>query len=370
MLVDGARVAKSRRLVTDEVIEVLAEPAVAGLPQPDPDVPVVVRYEDADVAGGGQARGARRAPGGRAPRRHAGQRAAGALPGDRRRSATRPGPASCTGSTATPAACSWWRGHRPRTRAWWRCSPPTTSSGATSPWCGACPTRSAGVIDAPIGRSVRRPTRMSVREGGRRRPHRVRGGAHVPRARRLAARVPARDRPHPPDPGAPPGHRPPGGRRRRVRRAPVDVARSTARSCTPAASRSPIRSPASRSGWRRSWRPSSRPCSESSGRLTRPGQSSASAAGRAPPWSRSATPARPAPRSPPGVSRGDRRGTRAGRPRTARTWRPGPAVAANAVALNTPAVATSLRRSTSPLPASSCCHSCPRPPYRRRTAIG
>ena len=46
---------------------------------------------------------------------------------------------------------------RPPTTGWSRCSPPTTSSAATTRWSGACPTSPRGVIDAPIGRSVRRP---------------------------------------------------------------------------------------------------------------------------------------------------------------------------------------------------------------------
>ena len=39
------------------------------------------------------------------------------------------------------------------------------------------------MIDAAIGRSVRRPTRMAVREGGRERAHRVRGRRRLPRPR-------------------------------------------------------------------------------------------------------------------------------------------------------------------------------------------
>ena len=70
-------------------------------------------------------------------------------------------------------------------------------------------------------------------------------------------RVPARDRPHPPDPGAPPGDRPPGGRRRRATAGSAPRSRSTARSSTPAGSRSPTRSPATRSRSRSRWRPSS-----------------------------------------------------------------------------------------------------------------
>ena len=49
VLVDGERVAKSRKLEAGSVVEVLAEPEVAGLPAPDAGVDVVVRREDADI---------------------------------------------------------------------------------------------------------------------------------------------------------------------------------------------------------------------------------------------------------------------------------------------------------------------------------
>jgi 23S rRNA pseudouridine1911/1915/1917 synthase len=49
VLVGGRAVAKSRRLAADEVVELLAEPEVAGPPVPEPDVPVTVRYADDDV---------------------------------------------------------------------------------------------------------------------------------------------------------------------------------------------------------------------------------------------------------------------------------------------------------------------------------
>ena len=184
MLVDGARVAKSRRLVDRRGDRGAGRARGRRAPAArSRRSPVVVRYEDADVVGGGQARGARGAS--RAPGIPTARWSTACWRATRRSptSATRPARASCTGSTATRAACSWSRARRPRTRAWWRCSPPTTSNGATSRWCGACPTSPRGVIDAPIGRSVRRPTRMAVREGGRsaRTAYEVR--AHVPRAR-------------------------------------------------------------------------------------------------------------------------------------------------------------------------------------------
>ena len=55
---------------------------------------------------------------------------------------------------------------------------------------------------------------------GTRGPHPLRGAGGLPRPRRRgAARVPAGDRPHPPDPRPPRRHRPPGGGRRPLRRA-------------------------------------------------------------------------------------------------------------------------------------------------------
>src|SRR6185295_18882716 len=49
VLLDGKRVAKSRKLEAGSVVEVLAEPEVAGLPAPETTVDVVVRHEDDDI---------------------------------------------------------------------------------------------------------------------------------------------------------------------------------------------------------------------------------------------------------------------------------------------------------------------------------
>ena len=49
ILVDGTPVAKSHRLQSGNVVELLSEPAVEVVPQPDPGVSVAVRYEDDDV---------------------------------------------------------------------------------------------------------------------------------------------------------------------------------------------------------------------------------------------------------------------------------------------------------------------------------
>ena len=70
--------------------------------------------------------------------------------------------------------------------------------------------------DRPVGAPTRRAWRCARAGASARTAYEVVDG--VPRARRGAARVPARDRPHPPDPGAPAGHRPPGRGRRRLRR--------------------------------------------------------------------------------------------------------------------------------------------------------
>jgi len=49
VLVGGRAVPKSRRLAADEVVELLAEPEVAGPPTPEPEVAVTVRHADDDV---------------------------------------------------------------------------------------------------------------------------------------------------------------------------------------------------------------------------------------------------------------------------------------------------------------------------------
>jgi 23S rRNA pseudouridine1911/1915/1917 synthase len=49
VLVDGREVAKSHRLHAGTLVELLGEPAVAAPPAPEPDVEVAVRFEDEDV---------------------------------------------------------------------------------------------------------------------------------------------------------------------------------------------------------------------------------------------------------------------------------------------------------------------------------
>ena len=90
------------------------------------------------------------------------------------------------------------------------------------------PESPTGLIDAPIGRSPREPTKMAVSAKGKeaRTRYEVRGPFRRPR-RGGPARVPPRDRPHPPDQGAPVGHRSPGRRRRPLSGSPRRPARST-----------------------------------------------------------------------------------------------------------------------------------------------
>jgi 23S rRNA pseudouridine1911/1915/1917 synthase len=49
VLVDGREIAKSHRLRAGEVVELLDAPATDAPPQPEPDVPVAVRYADDDI---------------------------------------------------------------------------------------------------------------------------------------------------------------------------------------------------------------------------------------------------------------------------------------------------------------------------------
>lgn len=49
IVIDGHAVSKSHKLVEGSVIEVLEEPAVGAPPEPDPDVAIDVRYADDDV---------------------------------------------------------------------------------------------------------------------------------------------------------------------------------------------------------------------------------------------------------------------------------------------------------------------------------
>jgi 23S rRNA pseudouridine1911/1915/1917 synthase len=166
VLVDGAPVAKSRRLEAGEVIELLDEPRAAGPPEPDPAIVLAVRYEDADVLVIAKPAGLVVHPGAG----HAdGTLVNGLLArypeiarvGDE----TRPGivhrlDRDTSGvlvvartARAYDALVRMMSAHEVERRY------------VALVWGHLDAQR--GVIDAPIGRSIRRPTRMAVRERGR-----------------------------------------------------------------------------------------------------------------------------------------------------------------------------------------------------------
>jgi 23S rRNA pseudouridine1911/1915/1917 synthase len=166
VLVDGARVAKSHRLDAGSVIELRGAPAVAGRPLGEPDLEVVVRHEDPDLVVVAKPAGLVVHPGAGHPdgtlvngllARYPEIAEVGdpARPGivhrlDRDTSGlmvvARTQPAY-DGLVAMLAARDVER--RYEALVW------------------GVPEAARGVVDAPIGRSVRQPTRMAVREGGR-----------------------------------------------------------------------------------------------------------------------------------------------------------------------------------------------------------
>jgi 23S rRNA pseudouridine1911/1915/1917 synthase len=166
VLVDGERVPKSRRLETGDVIELLAEPAVRGLPAPDATIGVDVRHEDDDVVVVAKPAGlvvhpAAGHPGGTLVNGLLARYPEIAGVGD----PGRPGivhrlDRDTSGVLAVARSSRGYEGlvrslaaHEVERRylalVWGRLDAPR------------------GVVDAPIGRSLHRPTRMSVREGGR-----------------------------------------------------------------------------------------------------------------------------------------------------------------------------------------------------------
>jgi 23S rRNA pseudouridine1911/1915/1917 synthase len=166
VLLDGEPVPKSRRLVVDSVIELLAEPELPGAPAPDASVAVDVRYEDADVLVVSKPAGVVVHPGAGHPDHTLVNGLLARFPelarvGD----PARPGIvhrldrdtsgllAVARSPRAYEALVAMLAAHEVE-----RCYRALV-------W-GAFDV-SRGVIDAPIGRSVRRPTRMAVREGGR-----------------------------------------------------------------------------------------------------------------------------------------------------------------------------------------------------------
>lgn len=166
VLVDGQIVAKSRRLVRDDVVELLAEPTPPGRPQPEPSIPVTVRYEDRDLAVVAKPAGLVVHPGAGHPEGTLVNGLLACYPeiaevGD----PARPGivhrlDRDTSGLLVVARTADAYSGlvamvadhdvERQYTALVW-----------------GHPAASRGVIDAPIGRSVRRPTRMAVREGGR-----------------------------------------------------------------------------------------------------------------------------------------------------------------------------------------------------------
>jgi 23S rRNA pseudouridine1911/1915/1917 synthase len=167
VLVDGATVAKSRKLEEGEIIELLGEPQPPGLPTADPAVPIVVRYEDPDVVVVAKPAGLVVHPGAGHPD---GTLVNGLLarypeistvgepqrPGivhrlDRDTSGLLAVARSQAAYTALVEALAAHDVEREYLALVW--------GHLASP---------RGVVDAPIGRSIRRPTRMAVREGGRR----------------------------------------------------------------------------------------------------------------------------------------------------------------------------------------------------------
>ena len=130
-------------------------------------------------------------------------------------------PASSTASTRAPRACWWWPARQRPTRPSW-------------PSCRRTQVERR-LPGAGVGRARRPPAAWSTPPSAGR-PASPPAWPCRPRASEARTRyevvatydepvavslldVPARDRPHPPDPGAPDGHRAPGGGRRPLRRA-------------------------------------------------------------------------------------------------------------------------------------------------------
>jgi 23S rRNA pseudouridine1911/1915/1917 synthase len=163
--VDGRTVIKSRRLVEGEVVELLAEPEAVGNPTAQ-DIPIVVVSEDADVIVIDKPAGLIVHPGAGHPDGTLVNGLLNRFPelaavGD----PARPGivhrlDANTSGLLAvarTPAAYDALVA---------ALAARTVDRGYLALVWGV-PDSGSGIVDAPIGRSVRRPTRMAVREGGR-----------------------------------------------------------------------------------------------------------------------------------------------------------------------------------------------------------
>jgi len=166
VLVDGRTVPKSHRLETDEIVELRGEPSAPGPPRPDPTVALVVRHEDDDVVVVAKPAGVVVHPGAGHTEGTLVHGLLAAYPeiasvGD----PARPGivhrlDRDTSGllviartQRAYDELVRMMAAHEVERRylalVWGHFDAPR------------------GVIDAPIGRSPRRPTRMAVREGGR-----------------------------------------------------------------------------------------------------------------------------------------------------------------------------------------------------------
>jgi 23S rRNA pseudouridine1911/1915/1917 synthase len=166
VLLDGERVPKSRKLEAGSVVELLAEPEVEGLPEADPAVEVVVRYEDADIVVVAK-------PAGLVVHAGSGHPDGTLVNGLLARYPEIAG----VGDPARPGIVH--RLDRDTSGLLVVARTPAAYSGLVEMLAAhdverrydalvwGVPDAPRGVIDAPIGRSVRRPTRMSVREGGR-----------------------------------------------------------------------------------------------------------------------------------------------------------------------------------------------------------
>lgn len=163
--VGGHAVIKSRRLLEGEVIDLLAEPEPVGLPQPQP-IPVVVVSEDADVIVVDKPAGLIVHPGAGHPD---GTLVNGLL--------HRFPELAAVGDPARPGIVHRLDGNTSgllavaRTPAAYDAlvaalAARTVDRGYLALVWGV-PDAVSGLIDAPIGRSIRRPTRMAVRDGGR-----------------------------------------------------------------------------------------------------------------------------------------------------------------------------------------------------------
>jgi 23S rRNA pseudouridine1911/1915/1917 synthase len=166
VLVDGKRVPKSRKLEVGSVVELLAEPEAVGMPTPDPSIEVVVRHEDADLVVVAKPAGLVVHPG------------AGHLDGTLVNGLLARYPELAgVGDPARPGIVH--RLDRDTSGLLVVARSPVAYERLVEMLADheverrydalvwGVPDSPRGVIDAPIGRSVRRPTRMAVREGGR-----------------------------------------------------------------------------------------------------------------------------------------------------------------------------------------------------------